>query len=301
MNNSDRGADPHLGIYPSECELEAITAAATAACDELDGVADAIIAAPGLCHFDPYTVVNQTFPCTGTGTTTTVTTEAATVALAIWTGSRSTSGAFQWWGLNPDAALNVLAPTDCLTGNCPPDFIPFHQLFTSWLTYFVAKNPAFNLSAITPREYDTLFRQSTNQYASILGTADPDLTDLRAANAKLIIWHGLADALIPPNATVEYYERVLERDGDAADFVRLFTPPGLGHCGGGVGYYPDGALQALVDWVEEGIAPESLLGRTLPDAEGKIREAPLCPYPLVAAYRGGDRDVAGSFRCQDSF
>lgn len=290
-------------MYPSECEFEAITAAAIAACDGLDGVEDGIIAAPGLCQFDPYTLVGQPFNCSTSGTFTTVSAEAAAVALAAWTGPRSVSGEFQWYGLNQDAPLNVLAPTSCILPSrpCPSDFVPFYQLFNTWLTYFVAKNPVFNVTNVTYRDYDTLFRQSTNQYASILGTADADLTGFRASGAKLIAWHALADPLLPANGTIEYYERVLERDPRATDYFRFFAAPGGGHCGGGVGYYPDSGLQALVDWVESGIAPETLLGRTLPDEEGKIREAPLCPYPLVAAYQGGDVSVAGSFRCQESF
>ncbi len=290
-------------MYPSECEFEAITAAAIAACDALDGVEDGIIAAPGLCQFDPYTMVGQTFNCSTTGTFTTVSAEAATVALAAWTGSRSVSGEFQWYGLNQDAPLNVLAPTSCILPGrpCPSDFTPFYQLFNTWLTYFVVKNPLFNVTNMTYGDYDTLFRLSTNQYASILGTADADLTGFRTYGAKLIAWHALADPLIPANGTIEYYERVLERDPRATDYFRFFAAPGGGHCGGGVGYYPDSGLQALVDWVESGIAPETLLGRTLPNEEGKIKEAPLCPYPLVAAYQGGDVSVAGSFRCQESF
>ena len=56
-----------LNYYPAPCELDAITAAAIDACDEIDGVKDGIISAPGQCKFDPKSVVGQKYTC-GTDT-----------------------------------------------------------------------------------------------------------------------------------------------------------------------------------------------------------------------------------------
>jgi Tannase and feruloyl esterase len=54
-------------IYPPPCELSAFTTATITACDDIDGVIDGIIAAPGLCNFDPHTLFGQsltvTVPC----------------------------------------------------------------------------------------------------------------------------------------------------------------------------------------------------------------------------------------------
>lgn len=60
---------------------------------------------------------------------------------------------------------------------------------------------------------------------------------------------------------------------------RLFLVPGAGHCGGGPSLDTFDALSALVQWVEQGAAPESLkaTGRALPG-----RSRPLCAYPLHA-------------------
>lgn len=44
--------------------------------------------------------------------------------------------------------------------------------------------------------------------------------------------HGLADELIFPNGSSNYYERVLELDPKAHDFYRLFEAPGVAHCAG---------------------------------------------------------------------
>jgi feruloyl esterase len=78
--------------------------------------------------------------------------------------------------------------------------------------------------------------------------------------------------------------------------------PGVAHCGGGTGPPPNGQFEALVRWVEKGDAPDTLDAiRT--DANGNVlRSRPLCPYPLVARYRGkGSTDDATNFRCSEHF
>jgi len=52
-----------LGVYPSNCELGAIAAAAVEACDKLDGVVDGIVAAPGLCNFDANSMIGKEITC----------------------------------------------------------------------------------------------------------------------------------------------------------------------------------------------------------------------------------------------
>lgn len=113
---------------------------------------------------------------------------------------------------------------------------------------------------------------------------------------------GLADQLIAPNGTLNYYERVLDLDPKAHDFYRYFEAPGVTHCSGGVGAFPGYALNSLVRWVEKGVAPETLDAATVPaDKAEAVKYRPLCPYPQVAAYTGGNADSAASFQCADSF
>ena len=54
----------------------------------------------------------------------------------------------------------------------------------------------------------------------------------------------------------------------------------------------------MVDWVENGQAPETILAsRTLGD--GSTRTRPLCPYPDTAVWSGaGSSDDAANFVCQ---
>ena len=56
-----------------------------------------------------------------------------------------------------------------------------------------------------------------------------------------------------------------------------------------------------MDWVENGKAPDQLDASTFPVENETIKHRILCPYPLVAAYVGGDPDEASSFGCAESF
>jgi len=77
--------------------------------------------------------------------------------------------------------------------------------------------------------------------------------------------------------------------------------PGVGHCGGGAGPVPSGQVEALLAWVEDGKAPQTLLA-TGRNQSGGTRSRPLCQYPLVAKYKGtGSTDDAANFVCSTGF
>ena len=82
-----------LSYFPPQCELDAISAAATRACDELDGLKDNIIGLPGLCTFDPRIVVGQAYSCGNT--TGAVSHSAAEIAASTWNGATSAEGDLQ--------------------------------------------------------------------------------------------------------------------------------------------------------------------------------------------------------------
>ena len=95
----------------------------------------------------------------------------------------------------------------------------------------------------------------------MIGTDDPDLADFRGRGGKAIVWHGWADQLITAKGTIDYYQRVQQRMGGSevtSQFLRLFMAPGVAHCAGGPGPASTGQLDALLSWVEDGVAPETL-------------------------------------------
>jgi hypothetical protein len=116
-----------------------------------------------------------------------------------------------------------------------------------------------------------------------------------------LTWHGIADDLIPPSASVQYYDRVAALDINVDQYYKLFLVPGLHHCVGGPGVYPvNGGLQQLVEWVENGAAPYTISATGMQPANGTSLSRDLCPYPLVSVYQGGDATNASSYRCVDT-
>lgn len=278
--------------FPSQCELNAITAAAVEACDELDGLKDGVIGLIGDCHFKAKSAIGKSYSCNGTEGR--VTRETAALAQSFWNGARSVTGKFEWFGLNYQSAFSGIANTTCgANGTCTG--VPF-QICVDWIQLFIHRDPAFEAFNVTHKQWDIDLHTSRQLYTSIINTADPDLSQFREGGGKMITWHGMADPLIFFNGTVDYYQRVLRRDRHAADFYRFFQAPGVGHCGGGAGAVPTDPLGALIRWVESGEAPETLPANRTVDGKEWVQD--LCQYPLSSIYRGGDPSEASSFRCE---
>jgi len=277
------------------CKADMATAAAVKSCDTMDGVDDGVLEDPRRCTFDPKTLVGTSTENCGVFTL-----ADAAVIQKVWDGPRRADGTKMWYGLARGAPLTRLAGTDGtpLTGR------PF-RISLEWLRYFLQQDPSWDWTTLTPKRFEQLFDQSVEQYDAVIGTANPDLSLFRKSNGKLLVWHGWSDELIFPEGSIDYYDRVVERMGgrrETEKFMRLFMAPGVGHCGGGPGPQPSGFLDALLRWVEDSAAPDSLPAIRR-DATGVvIRSRPLCPYPLVARYKGrGSTDDAKNFECRAPF
>ena len=264
--------------YVSKAKLDAATAAAVTACDAADGVTDGVIDDPLRCAWDPTALV-------GTQTGEEVFTAAdAELVRQIWDGARSRDGKRLWYGYPRGTNLSAVAGTEGtpLTGK------PF-TIAWDWIKFFLAQNPSYDGSLFTRDEFELFLSQSAELSGPVFSADDPDLTRFRDRGGKLLITHGLADQLIPPQSTIEYYEKVQQRMGGAAQvaqFARLFLVPGVDHGFRGAGPTPAGTQAALIRWVEEGQAPDRLLGEAK-DKDGKVRRTrPLFPYPQFAKYSG---------------
>jgi feruloyl esterase len=135
----------------------------------------------------------------------------------------------------------------------------------------------------------------------ILSPTDPDLRPFMTRGGKLILYHGWSDPGISAYGTLAYHEAVVKAVGGqtAADrFMRTFFVPGMHHCGGGPGANQFDMLQRLDDWVEDGVAPLTVVASRVVDGK-TVRTRPLCAHPRVARYLGtGSIDDATSFRCE---
>ena len=266
-----------------------------------------MVAAHHLCKFDATSVVGQKFDCNGD--TRKISKPAAKIANAVWNGPER-NGKREWYGLaheasltgsTNDGVLGGLASTKCdeHAKNCVSS--PF-AISESWIRYFLRKDPDYDFTTMTEDEFFGLLHISRQRYTSIMGTDDPDLSAFRSAGGKILTWHGLADELIFPNGSSNYYDRVLALDPKASDFIRLFEAPGIYHCFGGPGAFPGTAFQTLVNWVEKGKAPDKLDAATTPkDSSEAVKHRSLCPYPSVQRYKGGDPNEASSFECAATF
>ena len=216
-----------MQTYPRPCEFDAITAAVISACDELDGLEDGIISRLYLCEFDPQDVVGKKIQCDGVEAT--VSPTAAEVIQKAWDGPRSSTGKFQWYGFSKGTDL-----TQPLTGpiqvKCGVEDSCRAEANLVWARYWVKKDPSFDMRMISHQEWDDLVHASINEFDSIIGTSDPDLSAFKRRGGKMVNWHGTVDAAIPFNGSSDYYDRVLERDPEAADYYRFFVAPGSGHC-----------------------------------------------------------------------
>ncbi|KAL1306768.1 hypothetical protein AAFC00_005431 [Neodothiora populina] len=284
-----------LGYYPSACEFSAIVNATLAACDNLDGVVDGIISRPDICTFNISSVAGKQVTCPD-GSSTTVSSAAVKVAKATYEGARSSSGKFLWYGLEIGSPLVPLAGTTCSNGNTNCTSVGGFPIPPDWIRTFVLANTSYDVTSMSHADYDRVFHNSVQRFASIIGTDDPDLSEYRASGGKLLTWHGLSDQLIPPAGTRDYYSRVKQLDPNVADFYRIFEAPGVQHCGGGAGAYPGYTLDALVAWVENGTAPATLKAAGV-TTDGAPTTALLCQYPLVNVYMGGDVNAAASYKC----
>src|SRR5262245_16040596 len=127
-----------------------------------------------------------------------------------------------------------------------------------------------------------------------------DYRELKRRGGKILMYPGLADAVVPPADTFAYYDGVIKASGGVAEtqkFFRFFPVPGMGHCGGGAGPSTFDALGALEQWVERGIAPTRIVASH--STAGRVdRTLPLCPFPQVARYEGaGTIDDEANFVC----
>lgn len=145
--------------------------------------------------------------------------------------------------------------------------------------------------------------QERDQDFENMDADDPNLRKAQSLNRKIMVYTGLADPGVAPQSAISYYERSAEMTGgleETARFHRLFVIPGMGHCiryrgCAGMANPPIPTLEemfaALIEWTEEGKAPDYLLARSV---DGMV-ERPICAYPRKPKYIGGDVNSASSF------
>jgi feruloyl esterase len=259
-------------------KLAALHRAALAACDALDGVNDGVIEDPRRCHFDPKVLVCKNGDGPGC-------LNDAQVALA----EKLYSGPKPFFpGLEPGSETGWAM----VAGPQPM------SLAVEVYQYLVHQDPQWDY-----RTFDLAkdIGKADQTIAKTWDSTEPNLGPFFAHGGKLLMYHGWADPGIPPRNSVNYYTSVVEKTGDAdkaANSIRLFMVPGMGHCRGGDGTDTFDPVSALDDWVIRSKAPDQIAASRV--RNGKTdRTRPLCPYPQSAHYNGtGSTDDAANFSCR---
>jgi len=271
-------------------KLNQATTSAVAACDAADGVVDGLIEDPRTCTFSAHANVcgQPTAPATNC-----LTIAEADAIDRIWDGPRNALGNKVWFGLDRGTALTGLNGTN-----------PFALGVTQFHWDMHDRN--FDWREVSVDEYPEVAQEGSRNIADVTDTFG-DLDVFRRNGGKLLTFVGANDQLIMPRGVIHYYRQMASRRGkgagagpdfgDLQSFYRLFRAPGVAHCGGGTGApQPQNLFGALVNWVENGVAPDQILAQTT--ISGVIRARPLCPYPQTAIYNGsGNPNDAASFHC----
>lgn len=140
--------------------------------------------------------------------------------------------------------------------------------------------------------------------ATTINSTVPDLSRFQAHGGKLLQWHGWDDPAIAPRSSINYFESVVDAQGNlhrTQEFFRLFLLPGVLHCGGGPGPNVFDFVTPLVSWVETGRAPDRVIAtKYVNDTPPNVQTTrPICAFPDFAEFthRGSSND-ASSFICR---
>jgi feruloyl esterase len=298
-------------------QIAATTQVEIAACDARDGVVDGVIGDPRTCHWSARHAI-----CGAKGAPSEhcLNADQADAFDKIRRGPNNSAGELVWYPWEPGTTFST--DTNYLLSDGVMRWAVRDLAFKSSEHLFIDKAhlvAAHDPHGVTYEDMATL----ASQIASDLADVDsPALEEARVRGLKLILWTGTADRNIQSRITIDYYRRVAAHLGMSIEdprlqaWMRVFLYPGVDHCGGGVGPQPgnvnDGPLfDALVNWVEKGVAPDQLIAteypplpanapptRFGPESRPALGHRPVCPYPQTALYDGsGDIHDSKSFHC----
>ena len=284
--------DPNNLSQPvvSNEKLKLLEATVLAKCDAMDGLKDGLIDDPRKCNFDPAKDLPK---CSGADAADCFTPPQISTLQKIYGGAKNSQGQ-----LYPGFALGVESGWNVWLGEGVPTIKPLgpnlsYAFGEGFLRYWIYDNPNYKLHQFNFEKNVS----DTVAAAKLVNAENPILKAFQKRGGKIIFYHGWADNAFPATATINYFEQMQRAMGKqkAETFARLFLVPGMLHCSGGPGCHQADYVAALDEWVEQGKAPEKIIGK----GTNPVRTRPLCAHPKVAKYNGsGSVDDAASFNCQ---
>ena len=255
----------------SDSDRKLISDALLNRCDAKDGVADGVISDPLGCDFDP-----AILSCQDGRTESCLSPQKIAAIKKARGGPKTTTGVQVYPGFLYDTGVTASGPIRGILSPGPGIFGP----------------------ATTEMEVD-VEKEALRDVQPLVDSMSTNLTSFSAHGGKLIFYHGDSDPWFSPLDTFGYYKDMADANGglDATSkWSQFYFVPGMGHCGGGQALDQFDLLGVMVNWVEKGTAPQSVLatGKAFPG-----RSRPLCPYPEHAQYKGtGDTEQANNFECR---
>lgn len=311
-----------LGYYPPPCELQAIVNATIKFCDPLDGKTDGVVARSDLCklQFNINSTIGTPYNCAassggggfgpGAGAPTpaqngTVSAQAVAVAQTIIGGLHDLQGRQGYFSYQPAASfVDAQTKYNNATGKWE---VSISGLGGEFVTRYLELRNTSTLTSLEGVTYDTLVEwiyDLWQRYEDSFQTTWPDLKRFQSAGGKVIHYHGESDDSIPAASSVRYWESVRsimypglgynESASQLQDFYRLYLVPGAGHCGANSGQpnggWPRTSMTQLIDWVENGVAPE-MLNATVSLGANKGQNQKICMWPLRPLYGGNGTEL----------
>jgi len=268
----DAAGTPQVDKFLTDGDRKLFMDALMKQCDAKDGVADGMISDPLGCDFDPAVLAckpGQSEAC--------IAPEKIAAIKKAFAGPRNAYGTQVYPGFLYDAGIASTGPVPGLLA--------------------LGKSGIFG-PYTTATELD-VDQAALHDSDPLVEPASTNLSTFALNGGKLIFFHGDSDPWFSALDTLGYYKALAAANGGeekVAQWSRIFLVPGMAHCAGGPSLDHFDMLTAIVDWVEKGIAPDSVnaTGQAFPG-----RSRPLCPYPRHAQYTGsGSTEDARNFRCQ---
>lgn len=262
-------------------DLDAVVNGVLQRCDAKDGLKDGIINAWESCDFQPEMVEKE------------IGKEKVRLLKTIFSGAKNSRGEPLYTGFPYDTALNQ----------------------DSWKQWWLGTNDRVSVETLNntltipllmqyfmqPAGGDALKFDFDRDVAATLNTRglndgdSPNLTTFKANGGKMIIFDGVSDPIFSAYDQRDWYKAMNETTGNAPEFARLFLIPGMTHCGGGRSLDDIDPITLLENWREKGQAPQYMpaRGKAFPN-----KTLPICAYPKVATYIGGDEHKLASYACK---
>jgi feruloyl esterase len=270
-------------------------------CDaKIDGVADGILEDPTQCKFDA-TVIPE---CSDSVTSSCLTATQKDTVTKVFQPLYSADGALIYPALFPGSQVDAFK-LGLLSGT--PQGIA-----RDWFRGAVFNDSSYDISTITAD--DIALGQSLDDLHGNPSAFSAKLGGFRDAGKKFMMYHGMADPMTSGANAQRYYLKLANELGasntELDNFFRLFRISGMAHCGvGGISgagaweFGQNGAAASatnnivlnLVDWVENGKAPDTLKGTKFwydTPGLGVMFERNHCRFPYRTTFKGGDLDSA---------